>query len=286
MLGSAEHPNNVLRAPFLALAAGERPTPSPSFFLRNVNRASTLIESAEQSPDSALRSNGARSEGEANSAPAGAGLVVSNVSKSWGERQVLRSASFSVPPGTTAWLGGKNGVGKTTLLRIVAGLVLAEEGDVKLDRLDPRLDRREYQRRIGFLSAGDRGLYARLSVRQNLDLWARLAFLRGEPARQAIATMIERFSLGELAESRVDRLSLGQRQRVRLSMTCLHQPRLIMLDEPANSLDEDGITLLASVLADQGRRGGAAIWCSPSPPDLAEVTRLYELRDGHLEERR
>lgn len=246
-----------------------------------------MIESAGQSEDSALRSNGARSEeGETNSAPAGAGLVVSNVSKSWGERHVLRSASFSVPPGTTAWLGGKNGVGKTTLLRIVAGLILPEEGEVKLDRLDPRLDRREYQRRIGFLSAGDRGLYARLSVRQNLDLWARLAFLQGERARAAITAMIERFSLEDLAESRVDRLSLGQRQRVRLAMTCLHQPRLIMLDEPANSLDEDGIALLASVLADQAGRGGAAIWCSPSPPDLAEVTRLYELRDGHLEERR
>lgn len=252
-----------------------------------MNRASTLIESDGQSEGSALRSNGARGEGnEPNSALVGAGLVVTNVSKSWGERHVLRSANFSVPPGTTAWLGGKNGVGKTTLLRIVAGLVLPEEGEVKLDGLDPRLDRREYQHRIGFLSAGDRGLYARLSVRQNLDLWARLAFLQGERARAAIAAMIERFSLGELAESRVDRLSLGQRQRVRLAMACLHQPRLIMLDEPANSLDEDGIALLGSVLADQGSRGGAAIWCSPSPPDLSEVTRLYELRDGHLEERR
>lgn len=246
-----------------------------------------MIESAEQSPDSALRSDRARvGNGEANSASAEAGLLVSKVSKSWGQRQVLRSASFSVPPGTTAWLGGKNGVGKTTLLRIVAGLVLAEEGEVKLDGLDPQRDRREYQRRIGFLSAGDRGLYARLSVRQNLDLWARLAFLRGERARGAIAGAIARFSLEELAESRVDRLSLGQRQRVRLSMAFLHRPRLIMLDEPANSLDDDGIALIASVLAEQADRGGAAIWCSPSPPDLAEVTRLYELRDGRLEERR
>ena len=251
-----------------------------------MNRASTLIESAGQRRDPTLRLNGARAnDAEPNSAPPGAGLVVSDVSKSWGERHVLRSVNFSVPPGVTAWVGGKNGVGKTTLLRIVAGLVLAEEGDVKLDRLDPRSDRREYQRRIGFLSAGDRGLYARLSVRQNLDLWASLAFLRGEPGQEAIAAMIERFSLEELAESRVDRLSLGQRQRVRLSMSFLHQPRLIMLDEPANSLDEDGIALLAAVLADQSSRGGSAIWCSPSPPDLAEVTRLYELRDGRLEER-
>ena len=246
-----------------------------------------MIGSAEQRRDAALRSNGARvGEREPIPAPPTGGLVVTDVCKSWGERHVLRSVGFEVPPGVTAWLGGKNGVGKTTLLRIVAGLVLPEKGDVKLDGLDPRRDRREYQRRIGFLSAGDRGLYARLSVRQNLDLWARLAFLRGEAAREAIAAMIERFRLAELAESRVDRLSLGQRQRVRLAMAFLHGPRLVMLDEPANSLDEDGIALLAAVLAGHGSRGGSAIWCSPSPPDLSEVTRLYELRDGLLEERR
>jgi len=245
-----------------------------------------LIESAGQGGDSALRLNGARAEANEPAADPSAGLVISNVTKSWGERRVLRSVSLRVPPGVTAWVGGKNGVGKTTLLRIVAGLILAEEGDVKLDRLDPRRDRREYQRRLGFLSAGDRGLYARLSVRQNLELWARLAFLRGERAQATIAAILQRFSLEDLAAARVDRLSLGQRQRVRLSMAFLHDPRLVMLDEPLNSLDEDGIALLCTALADLNSRGGAAIWCSPSPPELHEITRLYELRDGLLEERR
>lgn len=212
--------------------------------------------------------------------------MVSEVTKSWGEREVLRSVSLRVPPGVTAWVGGKNGVGKTTLLRIVAGLIQAEQGDVKLDHLDPRLDRRRYQQGIGFLSAGDRGLYARLSVKQNLELWARLAFLRGEQVGAAIGAAIGRFSLEDLAGSRVDRLSLGQRQRVRLSMAFLHEPRLVMLDEPVNSLDEDGIALLGAALADLNRRGGLGIWCSPSPPEQQpQVSRLYELRDARLEER-
>lgn len=248
-----------------------------------MNRASTLIGSVGQREDSTLRLDDAR-VGTETARPAG--LVVSDVTKSWGARRVLRSVSFRVLPGVTAWVGGKNGVGKTTLLRIVAGLILAEEGDVKLDGLDPQRDRRAYQRKIAFLSAGDRGLYARLSVRQNLDLWARLAFLRGAEARATIAAMIERFSLEELAEARVDRLSLGQRQRVRLSMAFLHDPLLVMLDEPLNSLDEDGIALLCAALADLNSHGGLAIWCSPSPPDLDEISHFYELGDGLLEERR
>jgi ABC-2 type transport system ATP-binding protein len=251
-----------------------------------MNRASTLIGSAGQRRESPLRLDDARADDGEPAPNPSAGLVVSGVTKSWGERRVLRSVSLQVPPGVTAWVGGKNGVGKTTLLRIVAGLILAEEGDVTLDGLDPRRDRRRYQEEIGFLSAGDRGLYARLSVRQNLELWARLAFLRGAGARATIAAMIERFSLEDLAEARVDRLSLGQRQRVRLSMAFLHDPRLVMLDEPLNSLDEDGIALLCAALADLNSRGGAAIWCSPSPPELREVSRLYELCDGRLEERR
>jgi heme ABC exporter ATP-binding subunit CcmA len=250
-----------------------------------MNRASTLIGSAGQSGDSTLRLDDAHAGADAASDPK-AGLVVSDLTKSWGERRVLRSVSLRVPPGVTAWVGGKNGVGKTTLLRVVAGLILAEEGDVKFDGLDPQRNRRAYQRKMAFLSAGDRGLYARLSVRQNLELWARLAFLRGAKARATIAAMIERFSLEELAEARVDRLSLGQRQRVRLSMAFLHDPRLVMLDEPVNSLDEDGIALLCGALADLNSRGGAAIWCSPSPPDLHEVSRFYELADGQLEEHR
>lgn len=211
---------------------------------------------------------------------------MSDVSKSWGEHRVLCSVSLQVPPGTTAWVGGKNGVGKTTLLRIIAGLVQAEAGDVKLNRLDPQQDRRKYQQGIGFLSAGDRGLYARLSVQQNLEIWARLAFMRGERASAAIAAAIGRFALEELAGSRVDRLSLGQRQRVRLAMAFLHRPALVMLDEPVNSLDDDGIALLTAALADLNGRGGSGIWCSPSPPDQAGVSPLYELRDGRLGERK
>lgn len=214
------------------------------------------------------------------------GLDVHGVTKRWGDRAVLDDASLAIEPGTSAWVGGRNGVGKTTLLRIIAGLIAADRGEVTLEGLRPHRDRRAYQRKVGFLSAGDRGLYARLTVRQNLQLWARLALLSRRDCETALTAAIESFELAELADGRADRLSLGQRQRVRLALAFLHSPRLVLLDEPANSLDDDGLALIQVAVADLNGRGGMAIWCSPNRPDLTQMTKGYVLRDGRLTEDR
>jgi len=216
----------------------------------------------------------------------GSGLRVRNVTKRWDEHAVLDDLALEIPPGTSAWVGGRNGVGKTTLLRIVAGLIAADHGEVSLDGLSPQRDRRRYQRRLGFLSAGDRGLYARLTVRHNLQLWARLALLSTSECETAVADSIEAFGLSELADGRADRLSLGQRQRVRLALAFLHSPRLVLLDEPANSLDDHGLSLIAATVTELHRRGGMTIWCSPNRPELEQIGRGYVLNEGRLSEDR
>jgi ABC-type multidrug transport system ATPase subunit len=216
--------------------------------------------------------------------PSPEGLVVRGITKGWGKRVVLDEVSFEVRSGASAWVGGRNGVGKTTLLRIVAGLIAADRGEVELEGLSPQRDRRGYQSGIGFLSAGDRGLYARLTVRQNLQLWARLALLSKRECETAIANSITLFELGELIDGRADRLSLGQRQRVRLALAFLHSPRLVLLDEPANSLDDEGIALIAAAIGNLNRRGGIAIWCSPNRPDLEPIAKGFVLSDGRLSE--
>jgi ABC-type multidrug transport system ATPase subunit len=207
---------------------------------------------------------------------------VRQVSKAWGKRTILDRADLAVPAGRSVWLGGRNGVGKTTLLRIVAGLIAADSGEVDLDGLDPHRDRRPFQRRLGFLSAGDRGLYARLTVRQNLELWARLALLSGSECEAALEAVSADFALTELIESRTDRLSLGQRQRVRLALAFLHSPSLVLLDEPANSMDDDGMNLIAAAVERLHSRGGMTIWCAPNRPPLDQLDGGYVLRDGRL----
>ena len=209
-------------------------------------------------------------------------LAVHELRKSWGDRVILDDVELVVDSGTLNWIGGANGIGKTTLLRICAGLIMADSGVVNLDGLHPRRDRSRYQQRMGFLSASDRGLYARLTILQHLELWGRVSLLSRDRLRVAIERTIDHLGLAELAGSRMDRLSMGQRQRVRLAMAFLHEPDVILLDEPLNSLDERGADLLRDCLVELTGRGGAAVWCSPSlPPEFGFDQELL-LENGKL----
>ena len=142
----------------------------------------------------------------------------------------------------------------------------------------------EYQRRVGFLSAGSTGLYARLTVAGHLDLWTRLALVPAAARRRKIAVALERFELAAVTSSRADRLSMGQRQRLRLAMVFLHGPTVLLLDEPWNSLDESGIQLVNAALDQFVRDGGAALLCVPTGHDveLANADRTYTLEAGKL----
>lgn len=210
-------------------------------------------------------------------------LELCDVHRGWGQRQVLTGASLSVPRGTVAWLGGRNGAGKTTLLRIAAGILIPQQGSISLDGLHPERNRREYHRRLGFLAAGDRGLYARLSVRQNLELAVRLAQVQRRNRQELVERGIARFELEPLARQRVDRISTGQRQRVRLAMTFVHEPEVVLLDEPHTSLDNDAVELLEAAVFECALRQGSVLWCSPASDSLPLPANLrYLIVDGKV----
>jgi ABC-type multidrug transport system ATPase subunit len=217
------------------------------------------------------------------SEPTPAVLSLAGISKSWGPRQVLRDVDLALAPGSLTWFGGYNGAGKTTLLRIACGLLRPESGSVALDGLHPRRDRRAFQKRLGFLSAGDRGIYNRLTTAEHLRLWARLALMPAPRIEPAIERAVELLSLHELLPMRADRMSMGQRQRLRLALAFLHEPDLVLLDEPLNSLDETGVASLRACAAEVTSRGGAVLWCSPGTDrDQAPFDAWYWLQDASL----
>jgi ABC-type multidrug transport system ATPase subunit len=191
------------------------------------------------------------------------------VSKAWNGVPVLEGLDLQVDRGHVVWVGGNNGVGKTTLLRIASGLIRADAGRIEVLGRDARSDPQRYQSLVSLVSAGDRGLYARLTVRQNLDFAAGLALLVADERRRAVARALEVFDLEELAGRRVDRMSMGQRQRLRLGLAFVREPALVLLDEPRTSLDPPGLELLDAALRELCDRGGSAIWSSPRPEDSA-----------------
>lgn len=193
-------------------------------------------------------------------------LALHAVSKRWssGHSPVLDDVSLTLEPGTSTWIGGRNGVGKTTLLRIAAGLIYPERGRAEVRGFTVHDDRVRYQRLVSFLAAGDRGLYARLTVRRHLEFCSRIAMVPRERLSCAVSETIETFQLGELADRRVDRISMGQRQRLRIGMTFLPRPEVVLLDEPLTSLDEEGVQLLREASSELRARGGAVLWCSPN----------------------
>jgi ABC-2 type transport system ATP-binding protein len=178
-------------------------------------------------------------------------IRVDDVSKWFGSVVAVSEVSFDVHPGITGLLG-PNGAGKTTLLRLITGLAEVSQGTISVFGGHPRTDPDLYQR-IGVMVEHD-GSYDFMSGRRFVELAARLRKV-GDTATAAMRS-IERVNLGDAADRRIGTYSRGMRQRIRLAATLVHEPELLILDEPLNGADprqraEFQALLLA--LADEGR---------------------------------
>jgi ABC-2 type transport system ATP-binding protein len=213
--------------------------------------------------------------------PAEVPLRLRAVSKRWRKDlpYVLDGLDLTLDPGTSTWVGGRNGIGKTTMLRVASGLIEPDSGRAEVWGVAPAENRVRYQQLVSFLPAGDRGLYARLTVRRQLEFWARIAMVPRQRFREAVEHAISTFDLGDLAGRRVDRMSMGQRQRLRIAMTFLPEPEVVLLDEPLTSLDSEGADLIQAAVAEVLARDGAVLWCSPSGEHLDMSFDAYWMLD-------
>ena len=163
-------------------------------------------------------------------------IEVSELKKSYGSVEALRGVSFDIAPGQIVGLLGPNGAGKTTIIKILTGYLQPDAGIVKVDGLDVLMRTREVQARIGYLPE-NAPLYPELSVQSYLRF---MADLREIPAREQPARLsdaIHAVGLQEHLTRPIGTLSKGFRQRVGLAQAILHQPRLLILDEPTVGLD-------------------------------------------------
>ena len=158
------------------------------------------------------------------------------LSRRFGAKRVLEHVDFEVPRGGFLVVTGPNGAGKTTLLRLVAGLLVPTAGKLEVDA-----DRS----RLGFV-AHEPLVYRELTALENLDLYGRL--YRIPEQRERIGMLLERFGLWNVRNERAGSFSRGMMQRLALCRALLHDPDLLVLDEPFNALDAEGIELLEAQL--------------------------------------
>ena len=181
----------------------------------------------------------------------------------FGEKRVLRGVDFDLGRGGCLVVTGPNGSGKTTLLRICAGLAIPSEGELSVAAT---------RREIGYLGH-EPLVYRELTALENLELYGKL--YRVPERRERIGMLLERFGLWEVRHDRVASYSRGMTQRLALCRVLLHEPSLLVLDEPFTALDEAGADLLDAQLAEL--RGERTLLVSTHDPD-----RLAPLATGRL----
>jgi ABC-type multidrug transport system ATPase subunit len=185
------------------------------------------------------------------------------LAKRYGDKRIFEGLDLDVEPGGFHLVTGPNGSGKTTLLRLVAGLVLPTAGELDVD---------SNRGRLGFL-AHEPLVYRELTALENLDLYGRL--YRVPERRERIGMLLERFDLWEVRNERTGSFSRGMLQRLALCRVFLHEPSLLLLDEPFSALDSEGAALLDRELA--ARRGRSTFLVATHDPE-----RLAPLASGRL----
>ena len=196
-------------------------------------------------------------------------LELQGLTRRYGEVVALDDLSFTVREGQMFGFVGPNGAGKTTTMRIILGVLEADRGEVRWQGRPVDADTR---RRFGYMPE-ERGLYPKMRVRDQLEYFARLHGLPATEAGNAADYWIERLGVAERAGDRVEQLSLGNQQRVQLAAALVHNPEVLVLDEPFSGLDPVGVDVLAEVLADRAADGIPVIFSSHQ---LELVERLCE----------
>jgi len=215
----------------------------------------------------------------AGSTEQGALLQVENLAKHYRSRRALEGLSLTVRSGEIVGLVGANGSGKTTCLRILAGILAPDAGRGSVLGFDLLRGAREIRRHTGYMSQRF-SLYAGLSVRENLRFRAEVFGLQ-EP-RTAVAAVVERFDLRSFETLTAERLSGGWARLVQLAVALVHAPRLVLLDEPTAGLDAAARQAVWRHLARLAAEGAAIVLSSHDLVDASRCTRISCLVQGRV----
>ena len=206
---------------------------------------------------------------------------VERLEKTLGANKVLRGISFDAHAGEIFGLLGPNGAGKTTTLRIICTLLSPDAGTVEVLGFSTRTAPEEVRRRIGVVTA-DIGVYARLSARENIAYFAELSGVLDGDLGRRVDGVIERLDMGSFAKQRAESLSSGQKQKVAIARAIVHDPEVLMFDEPTSNLDVLASKEIREFMVESKSRGKCVIFSTHVMHDAErlcdQVTILHEGR--------
>ena len=206
-------------------------------------------------------------------------IRLEQVSKGLGKRDILRDVSFAVETGDVFGFLGPNGAGKTTTIRVILGLFAPDSGRVEVLGRDI-CKHPEVKRRIGFVLEAD-GLYDNLTARENLAYYGEIYEVTNIADR--IDEVLEAVSLLDRVDDRVGKYSKGMRQRLALARAVLHDPELLILDEPTAGLDPTGQMEIREIILDLARRGKTVFLSSHNLDEVERIcSRIAIIHKGEI----
>jgi ABC-2 type transport system ATP-binding protein len=197
-------------------------------------------------------------------------LSIRNLNKRYGKFQAVSDLSMEVPEGEIFGFVGPNGAGKTTTMKIICGLLRATSGEITLDGVDVIGNSKKIKEKIGYMPDFF-GVYDDLKVSEYLEFYASIYNIKGQERKKITDDLLELVDLGHKREAYVDSLSRGMKQRLCLARSLVHNPRLLVLDEPASGMDPRARVEMKEILKNLKGMGKTIIISSHILPELAEL---------------
>ena len=209
-------------------------------------------------------------------------IKVNNLHKSFGKVKAVRGISFEVRDGEITGLLGPNGAGKTTTLRMLYSLLPPDEGEIRIDGLDPTRDAMAIKQTLGVVP-DSRGLYTRMSARENISYYGKLHGMSARDISSRIEELVETLDMADFIERRTEGFSQGQRVKVAIARAMVHRPQTVLLDEPSNGLDVMSTRALRRYILSLKEAGHSVILSTHIMQEVAALCdRIIIIANGQI----
>lgn len=209
-------------------------------------------------------------------------LEIKNLNKKFGKFTALDDLSFEIRKGEIFGFVGPNGAGKTTTMKIISGLLGADSGEVFVDGVDARKNRKELKKKIGYMPDFF-GVYDNLKAMEYMEFYASIYGIDGLQARNLCMELLELVHLEDQVNNYVDGMSRGMKQRLCLARSLVHNPELLILDEPASGLDPRARYEMKEIVKDLHNKGKTILISSHILPELAQMcTNIGIIEKGKM----